>query len=181
VRPGVEAVAPNHTLPLTTAAFSASGFNASPAAAAGERGRWLGSPIGEHDVAQTGEDWTVATPVSGVYVVRFAAPLLIHPNRAAGSLPSWERLSNGVCDGGALVLNFTRVEYLSSQFLGCLLRTRCELNKRGARIVGCHLNEELRASFQVVGPRQPLDFVLNYADTEEQALEKAGDSSGPSP
>ena len=85
----------------------------------------------------------------------------------------WDDLLARTEAGGVIVLNFQQIVILSSVFLGSLFYAHKKCVSLGIKFVGCHLSDDLQSIFYIASPKQPLDWMLNYVDSEEQAIAKA--------
>jgi len=72
-----------------------------------------------------------------------------------------------------LVLDFSKVKFLSSSALGILIRLRKEAQAIKGKIVFCGLRRDLRQIFKITN----LDKLFEFYDTEEQALNSLGVST----
>ena len=69
-----------------------------------------------------------------------------------------------------IVIDFTKVKYLSSSALGVLIRLQKKAREIKGSIALCGLRKELMQVFKITS----LDKLFNFYDTEEQALAAYG-------
>ena len=69
-----------------------------------------------------------------------------------------------------IVLDFSKVKFLSSSALGIMIRLRKEAQAIKGKIVFCSLRKDLRQIFKITN----LDKLFEFYDNEEQALNSFG-------
>ena len=110
--------------------------------------------------------WLEAEPMGNVTVVRFTQPVLLTGELAEAV---GEQLIGSLGDLGrrCLVLNFDRVESLTSLMIGKLIRLHQKVQGEGGRLALCTGNPVIYEIFQVV--RLPL--ILGVYRKEEEAVQ----------
>jgi len=85
--------------------------------------------------------------------------------------PEVERVLTGHIERGArqIVLDLSRIEYISSIGLRVILKTVMAMNRTGGRVVLCRGNDQVRTVFQLSG----VMIMSLYASTFEEAILKA--------
>jgi anti-anti-sigma regulatory factor len=122
--------------------------------------------------AEKGDRWIVADLMPGVRSVRFTQPSLSGDGETVFR-ELWDQLLETVNPGDVVILNFLQVEDYDSCFLAGLFRAGVKLRQHGGLFIGCHLNDELLGTWRVTGLSQPIDFLLNYVNSEEEAIGNA--------
>jgi len=69
-----------------------------------------------------------------------------------------------------IVLDFSKVKFLSSSALGILIRLRKEAQEIKGKIVFCGMRRDLRQTFKITN----LDKLFEFYENEEQALSSFG-------
>jgi len=69
-----------------------------------------------------------------------------------------------------IVLDFSKVKFLSSSALGILIRLRKKAQEIKGKVVFCSLRRDLRQIFKITN----LDKLFEFYETEEQALNSFG-------
>ena len=78
------------------------------------------------------------------------------------------RLDELITDGqGRLVLDTTRMGFISSAGVRSILFAQRELDRRGGQLRVCGLNAQARRVFEIAG----FDEVLHFSDNLQEALE----------
>ena len=117
--------------------------------------------------------WTLVSLMPELQVVRFTQPSLCELTDRGLFDQMLDDLLVRTGKGGVVVLNFQQVVAFDSCFLASLIRAYKRYEKLGAKFVACHLCDDVRMVLMVAGNKQPLDYMLNYVDNEEQAVAKA--------
>ena len=120
-----------------------------------------------------GKAWILKNETPGLVIVQITRAEIMDDRTVRLFSALWDDLLSHVGDGGVVVLNFRDVALFSSSFLGSLFRAHRKFEQRGVRFVACHLSKSLQEVFYVAGSKQPLEYMLNYSDTEELAAAKA--------
>jgi len=121
----------------------------------------------------SGNAWILKNEMPGLVIVQITRAEIMDDRTVRLFSALWDDLLSYVGDGGVVVLNFRDVASFSSSFLGSLFRAHKKFEQRGVKFVACHLSKSLQEVFYVVGSKQPLEYMLNYSDTEELAVGKA--------
>lgn len=88
---------------------------------------------------------------------------------ASSSLKLDEHIGEMLGDGALrIVVDCSKLDYISSAGLGVFMSYVEELNKKEARMVLCGLNLKVRNVFDILG----LDQLLDIVKTREEAIEK---------
>ena len=107
--------------------------------------------------------------VEDVTVAFFLARRLVDAEDIDATFEQLQRLADG-SDAGKVVLNFRKVEFLSSSTLGRLVRLHKELQSTGGRLILCRISPAILEVFRLT----KLDKVLNIKEDTGAALHAFG-------
>jgi len=106
--------------------------------------------------------------VNGVTVVRFPDGVVLDDDHVHGTAEQLYQLAAGI-SGGIMVLNFSKVDHISSVGLGAMVSLYKKLMNNESKLAVCELIPRLKDLFDIVH----LEHLFAFYDTEGDAV-KAG-------